>query len=129
MNSLRGIIAGTFVGSIVGIFSLAIAYAGLSISGTGAVLPTAVVLSAVMSSAAAGSSGVILGCLLTSLERSATTALISLAVAALIILPGDYANSSLLPVFVYAMAVANGLIVARAVGPLCSQPAGTANII
>mgnify|MGYP001821834233 FL=1 len=126
MSLLRALIIGTVIGTIVGVLSLAIAHAGLSINGTGTALPTAVILSAVIGSAAAGSSGVILGYLLTNLERSATTALISLAVASLILLPGEYANSSLLPALVYAMALANGLIVARAVGPFCHQPSGSA---
>ena len=127
MSSLRALTIGTIIGTIVGGLSLAIPYVGLSISAGRTTLPTAVMLSAVMGSAVAGSSSVILGCLLSSLERSMATILITLAVAALIVLPGDYANSSLLPAFVYAMAVANGLIVARAVGPFCHQPSGSAD--
>lgn len=125
MSSLRALTIGTIIGTIVGILSLAIAYAALSISGVQGILPKAVILSAIVGSAASGSSGVILGCLLTTRERSITAALISLAVAALILLPGNYADVSLLPALVYAMAIMNGLVVARAVSPFCSQPSGS----
>ena len=121
MSSLRVIVMGTVVGAMVGVISLAIAYAGLSISGARAILPMAIVVSAVVGSTAAGFTGAILGYLLTRLERSATGALISVAVAALIVLPGNYANSSLVPVLIYVMAIVNGLIVAWAIGALCSQ--------
>jgi hypothetical protein len=105
--------------------SLAIAYVGLSISGARAVLPMAIVVSAVVGSTATGSTGVILGCLLTRFERSVTAALIAVAVAALIVLPANFANSSLVPALIFAMATVNGLFVAQAIGPLCSQASGS----
>jgi hypothetical protein len=60
------------------------------------------------------------GCLLTSRERTLVAPLMSLAVASLIVLPGNYANGSLVPPVIYGMALINGLIVARVIGPLCT---------
>jgi hypothetical protein len=53
------------------------------------------------------------------------TPLVSVAVASLIVLPGNYANGSLVPPMIYGMALINGLIIARVIGPLCSPGSRT----
>jgi hypothetical protein len=119
MRSLTAIVLGTIAGLVVGALSILIAYAGVSLSSASA-LPTAMVISAIAGGIVAGAAGVMVGCLLTSRERTLVAPLMSLAVASLIVLPGNYANGSLVPPVIYGMALINGLIVARVIGPLCT---------
>lgn len=121
MRSLLSAILGTIIGIVVGACSLLIAYSGLILSGTGGALPPALIISALAGSALAGAGGVILGCLLTNRERTLLAPLITVAVASLIVLPGSYSNGSPIPPLIYGMALLNGLIVARVIGPLCSS--------
>ncbi len=127
MRSLRVIVLGTVVGLMLGLLSLLIAYIGLSLSVENGGLPPAVVGSTMSGSTLAGTIGVALGCLVTRLERSILTTLVTVAVAAAIVLPGNYANGSLIPPVIYGMAIVNGLLVGRAIGPLCAphtEPGG-----
>ncbi len=119
MRSLRIALLGTGIGLAVGSLSVAVAYAGVALSSGRTALPLAMVVSAAAGGAAAGAGCVAPGCLLTGRERSFLAVLITAAVASLIVLPGSYANGSPVPPLIYAMAVLNGLMAARAVGPLC----------
>jgi len=119
MRSRTAVVLGTIVGLIVGTVSLLVAYYGI-MSGGASALPLPLIVSAVAGGTAAGAAGVLVGCLLTSRERTLVTPLISVAIAAIIVLPGNYSNGSLVPPVIYGMALINGLIIARAIGPLCS---------
>lgn len=119
MRSLRTVILGTGAGVALGAISLMLVHAGLSLSGGRVALPPAVMLSAVGGGALAGTVGVVLGCLVTRRERTILSTLVTLALAAAVVLGGHYANGSLVPVAIYGLALVNGPIVARVVSPLC----------
>jgi hypothetical protein len=119
MRSRTAVVLGTIVGLIVGTLSLLVAYYGIT-SGGASTLPLPLVVSAIAGSMVAGTAGVMVGCLLTSRERMMVTPLMSVAIASIIVLPGNYSNGSLLPPVIYGMALINGLIIARVIGPLCS---------
>lgn len=119
MRSLRLTILGTIIGLIMGTVSVVIAYTSLSLGGERIELPAAIVLLAIGGSTLAGGLCVCLRCLVTRRERSVLASLFGAAVASVIVLTGNYANGSQLPLLIYATAIVNGLLVARAVGPLC----------
>ena len=121
MRSLRTSILGTVVGMVVGIMSIVIAYAGLSFSGErNVILPAAIIVSALLGSSVAGAICVALRCLVTRREQSVVAPLLTVAIASLVVLPGNYVNGSPIPPMMYGMALLNGLIVARAISPLCT---------
>ena len=127
MRSLISTVLGIIIGILVGALSLIIAYSSLLLSGASSKLPMAMVVSAIAGGIVAGAGGVILGCLLTSRERTLLAPLMAVAVASLIVLPGNYANGSPVPPVIYGMALLNGLIVARVIGPLCSPGGRSGN--
>lgn len=120
MRSLRTTVLGIIIGILVGTGSLAIAYAGLIFSETASTLPIAIVVSTLAGSAVAGVICIALGYLLTGRERSIVAPLVTVAVASLVVLPGNYVNGSLVPPAIYGLALLNGLIIALVISPLCA---------
>jgi peptidoglycan/LPS O-acetylase OafA/YrhL len=120
MRSLRIIVLGTIVGILAGVISLAAAYAGLTISEISNQLPPALVISTLAGSTVAGILCVALGYLLTHRERSLVAPLVTVAVASLVVLPGNYVNGSLVPPAIYGLAILNGLIIALVISPFCA---------
>ena len=120
MRSLRTTVLGTIIGILVGVLSLIIAYAGLTISATANHLPLAIVVSTMVGSIVAGVICVALGYLLTGRERTIVAPLVTVAVASLVVLPGNYVNGSLVPPAIYGLALLNGLIIALVISPLCA---------
>lgn len=120
MRSLKKTALGTIVGIMVGVLTLAIAYIGLIFSDVSNQLPTALVVSTLAGSTAAGSICIALGYLLTHRERSLLAPLVTVAVASLVVLPGNYVNGSLVPPAMYGLAVLNGLIIAQVISPFCA---------
>lgn len=127
MRSLRSTVMGIVVGIAVGTLSLLIVYAGLSLSGQRNSLPMAVVISALSGSMTAGAICVALRYLLTGRERSLLAPLVTVAVASLVVLSGNYVNGSIEPPAMYGIALMNGLIIARVVSPLCAAGFGSEN--
>ncbi len=120
MSFQRDAVLGLVIGMMVGITSLVVA-AILTRSSAHAIFPMTMVVSALAGSAASGSAVAILGDLLSRLERSITGFLIAISVAALVVLSGDYTNSSQVPLIIYVMTALNGLIAAQAAGSLSSR--------
>ena len=123
MRSLRTTVLGTIVGIVVGAVSLTIAYAGLVFSEAAHYLPMAIVVSTLAGSTVAGLICIALGYLLTGRERTIVAPLVTVAVASLVVLPGNYVNGSLVPPAIYGMALLNGLIIALVISPLCAANA------
>ena len=110
MRSLRITVLGTIIGILVGAISLAIAYAGLITSEISNHLPAAIVVSTLAGSTVAAVICIALSYLLTHRERSIVAPLVTVAVASLVVLPGNYVNGSLVPPAIYGLALLNGLI-------------------
>ncbi len=126
MRSLRNSVLGTVIGMLVGAAALVVPYLALLIGRGAAALPAAVLISTIGGGAVTGALCASAGCLVTKRERSLLGVLTAVAAASLTVLPGHYANGSAIPPALYAAAVITGLLVARAVGPLCrpSRAAG-----
>jgi uncharacterized membrane protein len=118
---------GTIIGISVGTISLAMAYAGLVIGGVSDRLPAAILVSTLAGSVIAGALCVALGYLLTHHERLLVAPLVSIAVASLVVLPGNYGNGSLVPPAIYGLAIINGLIIALVTGPFCAAKLQSGN--
>jgi peptidoglycan/LPS O-acetylase OafA/YrhL len=127
MRSLKIIILGTLIGILVGAISLTIAYAGLVFSKVSSHLPAAIVVSTLAGSIAASALCIALGYLLTHRERSIVAPLVTVAVASLVVLPGNYVNGSLVPPALYGLAVLNGLLIALLISPLCAAGGRSGN--
>ena len=80
----------------------------------------AVVISALAGSITAGAICVALRTLVTGRERSVLAPLVTVAVASLVVLSGNYVNGSVEPPAMYGIAVLNGLTIARIISPLCA---------
>lgn len=120
MRSLKLSVMGIIIGTIIGAFSVVIAYASLALEGERLNLPLAILVLALGGSMLIGGFCVALRCLVSGRERSLVSILIALAVASLIVYSGNFAYGSHVPLLIYAAAVVNGLLIARAVGPLCA---------
>ena len=120
MSSLRKTVLGTTIDILVGAISLAVAYAVLMFSEVSNHLPMAIVVSTLAGSTVAAVICIALGYLLTGRERSIVAPLVTVAVASLVVLPGNYVNGSLVPPAIYGMALFNGLIIALVISPLCA---------
>jgi peptidoglycan/LPS O-acetylase OafA/YrhL len=127
MRSIKIIVMGTISGMLVGSVSLALAYAGLIFGGVANRLPAAIMVSTLAGSIIAGALCMALGYLLTNRERSLVAPLVTMAVAALVVLPGNYGNGSLVPPAIYSLAILNGLIIALVIGPICAAGIGSEN--
>lgn len=79
-----------------------------------------------LSGALLGVVSVGLGYLTAGIERSVLVVLISVAVAALVVLVGGYGNGSILPVGIYGLAVVNSLMISRVTSVL-GEPANQSN--
>lgn len=127
MRPLKSVTKGIVVGLMVGMLSLIIAYTGLVLNGGPNDLPMAIVVSALGGSMAAGVLCTTSSYLVTGRERSILAPLVTVAVASLAVLPGNYVNGSLIPPAIYGMALVNGLIVALVIGPLCASGVRSGN--
>jgi hypothetical protein len=127
MKSLKKFAKGTIIGIFVGTISLILAYAGLVIGGMANRLPAAIVVSTLTGSITASALCIALGFLLTHRERSLVAPLVTLAIASLVVLPGNYGNGSLVPPAIYSLAILNGLTIALVTSPLCAASIGSEN--
>lgn len=121
MRAIRNVLLGAFAGTVIGTLTLILLYASFFLASARANVPQALVVSTVAGSAGAGVFGVAIGCLVSSRERSIVAVLLAVAVAALFVLPGGYGNNSYVPPAMFAMAIVNGLLVSRAIRPLCAH--------
>jgi hypothetical protein len=119
MRSLKIFVTGTIIGILVGLITLVLAYAGLVFGGVIDRLPLAIMVSTLAGSITAGTLCVALGYLLTQRERSIVAPLLTVAVASLIVLPGNYGNGSMVPPAIYSLAIINGLIIAFMTSLIC----------
>ena len=120
MRSLRLTIVGIATGLFVGTVTLLMARAGMDISDLSVAMPMALLIAGPLSGAAAGALGAAAGCLVSRRERTVVTVLAAIAVASLAVLAGGYGNASPAPPAIYTLALLNGIIVARVLGPLCA---------
>lgn len=113
MKKIKIIILGTINGVILSIGSLGMAYIAASLF-TGALnFPAVLIISTLTNGAILGSAGISLSYLSSGLEHRGLILLISLGVASLTVLIGNYDNGSILPVAIYLLAISNGLLISR----------------
>lgn len=125
MKSIKLIILGTLGGVILSIISMGIAYAGgLLLTGRLA-LPTVIVISTLVNGAVLGAVAVVLSYLTTGIERSGLITLVSLAVASLTVIMGEYSNGSLIPLGIYFLAISNSLLISRVTTSLSGRSGPT----
>ena len=125
MKTLKSIALGTIAGTVLSLLGVAlVAGAWLLLTGHVAVLQT-VLLIGVLNGAVVGAVGVTVRGLTAGAERIAVAVLVSVAVAALCVMLGSY-EGSMVPVAIYALAIVNGLLIARATAGLARNAYRTA---
>ncbi len=111
MSTVKVIILGTIVGVFLSVLSLISAYAAAMLLTGMLVIPTVLAISTLANGAVLGVVSVSLSYLTAGYERSFLILLVSLAIAALTVMLGNYGNGSLLPLGIYTLAIVNSLLI------------------
>ncbi len=114
MNKIKIIILGTMSGIFLGFISLGIAYIAALLLVGSEKIPTILIVSTLVNGAILGVVGIGLGYISSGLEHRGIMVLISLAVASLTVLLGNYGNGSILPIAIYLLAITNGGLISKA---------------
>lgn len=114
MNTKRFFIIGTAVGTTIGTINLLIIYLAKGLFANGSAALSLSLLATILVGGTLLGAGSSLLCLVTAgKEKTILMILFSIALAALIVLLGQYGNESLVPIVIYALMVSNGLLICR----------------
>lgn len=108
MNSVKATLMGILTGIILGALSVALGGQRL-LAGSASVVGLLVAISVLHGALAGGVSS--LCRIFSSVERYALSVLVNVALAALVVIVGQFGSGSLAPLLIYALAVINGLLV------------------